>query len=355
MLAAIEHYITSNLVMLAELIALLILTGSGVQVKKQTLVVTRLAVLLVFLGSVIHAAEFVLRDGDVLNVWRVILSYANYALQPFIILVISHVTAPIRKKHLWLLIPLVLNMTLCFTSQWTHLVVWYTQDNSYQGGPLQFLPYFTFIFYLLVFVVRNLRNLRKYSMADRLVLIAIVLLPVAAVAVCFFTDITDDYSPIFASSILFCYLFFYIQLTKKDSLTGVMNRQCFVRDIDQSWQRITAVASVDMNGLKYLNDNFGHEAGDIGIRTIAEALGINTGSYKQVYRVGGDEFGILYFEKTREDIEKDIGEMRAKLAETNYSCAFGFAMSEGLTSEDAMRLADHAMYEDKARIKSLEK
>lgn len=68
MLAAIEHYITSNLVMLAELIALLILTGSGVQVKKQTLVVTRLAVLLVFLGSVIHAAEFVLRDGDVLNV-----------------------------------------------------------------------------------------------------------------------------------------------------------------------------------------------------------------------------------------------------------------------------------------------
>ena len=111
-------------------------------------------------------------------------------------------------------------------------------------------------------------------------------------------------------------------------------------------------ASVDMNELKWINDNQGHAAGDVALQAVANSLTADSGIRKSVYRVGGDEFEIFYYTGNMKKVEKDVALMREKLAEAGYSCAFGcLKRSRGDKLDELVKTADKAMYEDKARMK----
>lgn len=117
---------------------------------------------------------------------------------------------------------------------------------------------------------------------------------------------------------------------------------------------LLALVSVDMNGQKLYNDTQGHEAGDTALKTVSAVLWENCGPSGVVYRVGGDEFIILY--KSAGDVEplEAIAAMREKMAQTPYVCAFGYAAKKGKSVEDAVRRADAEMYADKAALKNKE-
>ena len=55
-----------------------------------------------------------------------------------------------------------------------------------------------------------------------------------------------------------------------------------------------------MNELKWINDTRGHEAGDAAIKAVADCLMQGAGVSKHAYRVGGDEFVLLYVDKDEE-------------------------------------------------------
>ena len=93
---------------------------------------------------------------------------------------------------------------------------------------------------------------------------------------------------------IFLYMFLRFYDTDRDPLTGLRNRMSFYADCKRYGQLINAVASVDMNGLKELNDTKGHEAGDKALQAIADSLKDVAGRRIMVYRIGGDEFIILF-------------------------------------------------------------
>lgn len=62
-------------------------------------------------------------------------------------------------------------------------------------------------------------------------------------------------------SIVFFYIILYSHDNRLDPLTGLLNRQAFYDDCKLSGKSVRAVASLDMNGLKELNDTQGHKAG----------------------------------------------------------------------------------------------
>ena len=141
-------------------------------------------------------------------------------------------------------------------------------------------------------------------------------------------------------------------MAKIDPLTALLNRQSYYKDIESLGDKVTGVASVDMNELKYINDNFGHSAGDEAINTIARVLLENCGRGGTAYRIGGDEFVILYENASEETIVGSIDTMRKKMSETKYTCAFGYAMKgKNEKFDDALREADEKMYRDKAEQK----
>ncbi|MBR1392916.1 MAG: GGDEF domain-containing protein [Ruminococcus sp.] len=85
--------------------------------------------------------------------------------------------------------------------------------------------------------------------------------------------------------------------SEKDALTGLYNRRGMERWIKERLKtdegQAVSVFIIDMDGLKYINDNFGHKEGDIAIRAIAAALQSAEGESETVARIGGDEFCMI--------------------------------------------------------------
>ena len=116
--------------------------------------------------------------------------------------------------------------------------------------------------------------------------------------------------------------------------------------------KICYAVSIDLNDLKHINDGYGHDAGDTALQTVAAVLKKNVGRSGTAYRIGGDEFVIFYRTQDENVVIREIAAMRKGLEKTPYVCAFGYSKKEPThTVEDAVRYADHEMYDDKTRIK----
>ena len=85
------------------------------------------------------------------------------------------------------------------------------------------------------------------------------------------------------------------ELAYTDSMTNVQNRNAYeerlkqLREPDADISRITVIV-IDINGLKKINDSYGHFGGDDAIKTVASALRDTIGEKADIYRIGGDEF-----------------------------------------------------------------
>lgn len=151
-----------------------------------------------------------------------------------------------------------------------------------------------------------------------------------------------------------------IRVTLTDELTRMFNRRCYDEDIScirvSGMDRELAVISADINGLKPVNDRLGHAAGDELIRGAAFCMASAIGVRGKVYRTGGDEFMAIV---RCEDCEALLDEIRAKASAWQGKMVDGVSLSLGFAShaahpsagiEELERLADTAMYEDKARF-----
>src|SRR3954452_11816505 len=89
------------------------------------------------------------------------------------------------------------------------------------------------------------------------------------------------------------------QLAHQDSLIDLPNRRGFMRELERLIARVgrygvhAAILFVDLDGLKMINDTFGHRAGDEALIQVAALLGKGIRRSDLVARIGGDEFGIL--------------------------------------------------------------
>lgn len=143
---------------------------------------------------------------------------------------------------------------------------------------------------------------------------------------------------------------------RRDALTGRLNRRAFEEDLAH-WEvgaRPFALALLDLDGLKAVNDLEGHEQGDKMLRVFASALDAALGNGVCVYRLGGDEFvvlGALEQETLLEAVDTAVlaGQQVARLR----GVSVGFVQSEEAQGQALVSLADERMYEVKRRRKAL--
>jgi len=160
-----------------------------------------------------------------------------------------------------------------------------------------------------------------------------------------------------------------VSLIYTDALTRVGNKSAYRECVDTLYKRIKnrenvhfAVVVADINDLKKVNDNYGHEYGDILIQSAASILKKVWGS-KVTYRIGGDEFAVVLLDVDSETVTKDILMLEAEIEEFNcqnstekwcLQVAVGMAVYNPETDreyKDVFRRADSAMYEDKNKRK----
>lgn len=148
-----------------------------------------------------------------------------------------------------------------------------------------------------------------------------------------------------------------------DALTQLGNSAAYHEAVGGLSKRIedgTAnfhVIVFDINGLKDLNDNFGHDCGDIYIRGAASALMEGFESAHQ-YRIGGDEFVVIVEEQSQQHVRKSLLSVAAAIDAFNESTSYPaelvvsqgaacFDSEKDATYDDVFSRADRAMYENK--------
>ena len=153
-------------------------------------------------------------------------------------------------------------------------------------------------------------------------------------------------------------------LAHQDSLIDLPNRRGFLRELERLIARVSrygdnaALLYVDVDGLKAINDSFGHLAGDQALIQVADLLSSGVRKSDVCARIGGDEFGILLEnaeEKTAHETASRLIDMIAACEflhegdELPLSVAIGVGMIDALdTAETVMERADEAMYRRKA-------
>lgn len=152
-----------------------------------------------------------------------------------------------------------------------------------------------------------------------------------------------------------------VTLSHTDGLTGMYNRRAY-EDDRLSSPRVPVeddyvYVSADINGLKEINDTYGHASGDEMLKGAAACLSRCLGTYGRIYRTGGDEFVATIFaneEKLasiRWDIEQETLAWRGP-GEKSLTIALGFASKREFPDTPVVelaRIADERMYESKAR------
>ena len=140
----------------------------------------------------------------------------------------------------------------------------------------------------------------------------------------------------------------------KDSLTGLYNKAFFEEELlrlDTSRQLPLSVVMGDLNGLKLINDAFGHEMGDKALKKVAEVIKDASRKEDIISRVGGDEFMILLPNTNEETVTKIVDRMKTAFKQNpldfiNISISFGSATK--LTGEEdihkLLKLAENRMY-----------
>ncbi|MCR5273583.1 MAG: GGDEF domain-containing protein [Lachnospiraceae bacterium] len=135
-----------------------------------------------------------------------------------------------------------------------------------------------------------------------------------------------------------------------DALTGLGNRRVYNKIIDEKKDVDTvAVAFCDLNSLKYVNDNQGHEMGDKYIINFANLLNTYFPD-GDVCRISGDEFVVFLYNLTEEDFEKRMDAFKIVINENNRIASMGYTY--GTTANNILKLVGDAeikMYKDKEK------
>ena len=139
--------------------------------------------------------------------------------------------------------------------------------------------------------------------------------------------------------------------SKYDELTGLRNRHSFTEKTDNMLKNQVGnvgVVFADMNGLKFVNDNFGHHMGDTYICSFAEKLGNYFGKHN-CFRISGDEFVVVMPEQEKQSFEEQCIAFREQLDE-KYDCiaSIGYAWQEQPKNIEVMvKQAENQMYQAK--------
>ncbi len=350
---ALKDYIIYNWALILVLIAFVIMLMITVFIDKKTKIKMYILIGVVFLLSIIVFIEFYLVNLKIAPEVCNVLVAIRYSMTPIIIALI--IIATVKQMRWYIVIPALVLAIINIVSIFTGIVVRFDDDCNLKRGVLGYLPYIGVGVYSVLLVYILIRKSNKQLTE---------IIPIVFMAFAFLTGIVfplvigKDYAKIFCTTMAIAlfvyYVFLILQLTKKDSLSGLLNRQAYYSSIQDDYKEITAVVSIDMNGLKVINDTQGHLAGDKAIVSLSNCF-IEASRYKQsVYRIGGDEFIILCRKTSEEELNELITKIKKFVSETDYSCSIGYSYnsSDDKDIEEMVKISDEMMYADKAEYYS---
>ena len=155
------------------------------------------------------------------------------------------------------------------------------------------------------------------------------------------------------------------KLAYQDALTGLFNRQAFNQEVDRIKTGSTCYTFImmDMNNLKIVNDRFGHNNGDLYIKSMADIISTSFMQCGKCFRIGGDEFFIMMDKSLKDaDFSGNMSRLHKRIELFNeehqdmipMSTAYGCADYDPTKDDvdERIKYADTEMYSMKTEMKS---
>ena len=284
--------------------------------------------------------------------FRILFSVIGYNFRTNAVLGLLFVIVKPEKRKPYLWIPAIINLLVCCTAFFSGVAFGYDENYTFYRGPLGYIVFIVPVLYLLVLLWTTFRRFSKRNGIERFVPLVCAVFCLIAAYMDTVRGGTSLNEAIMISSIFF-YIVLYSQDNRRDTLTGLLNRKAFYDDCTTYDRNVYAVASIDMNGLKTLNDTKGHNEGDRALSKIGECIGELINRTSMAYRIGGDEFVILFFSDMEDEIIKVEQRIKESVTKCGYSVSVGHSLRESnMELEETIKRSDKRMYEDKAKYYS---
>lgn len=316
------------------------------------IVSTKATVTYIILNKITNITAFSLVPTLLVTLLNFLLKRLNYSKNiSKIVLIIIHML-------------LLINVYLCIVSYNNSGIFFITPENVLVKGDYFFV--FESIWSILIFcnVSLFIFNRKIFNYEERNIFLFSVFIPILLLP---FENIMFDISTICNSwSITIVLLYIMIMTThfSKDPLTGLFNRiyyQNYILKLRSDPPQKLAVITIDMDGLKDVNDNFGHSEGDFAIALIGKTIRYSFPFTATAIRHGGDEFVIFLTDSDIWNIDLFIGAVHDKLNDFNlkklkpYKIEFSYGVcvyDKGTENIDEfLKRSDKLMYFNKRQKK----
>lgn len=264
-------------------------------------------------------------------------------------------------KKILMLTPVVLNLVLTILSPLNGLIFSIDSANVYHRGPLFILSAAIVYFYFVRAFVMIWQQRKKVVKEEFLPLVAVGILPIiGGILQTLYYGLLLIWSSA-GFSLIFVYIFLQQRMIHIDDLTGAWTRGTFEYCIAQKAKRRNecgfGLILIDIDGLKMINDQFGHNEGDYALKTVVQLIKSVLRKTDIIARTGGDEFLVIADCDTMEDIQSTISRIKSALKLHNETsgkdylldCSIGAEMyhSGFQDIEELMHHVDMLMYENK--------
>ena len=349
MIEAIKDYFFQNWILLLILGAFIVVLSITSFTNRKTSARYLLLLLLIFLLSIVVFSEFYFQSLTENRIAKLVLMSIRYSATPFVVALVIMVL--VKKQSYFIFLPAILLLILNVVSIFTG-IIFDVNSSTYEleRGPLGYLPFFVsglYIVFLIALLI--IRCNKRWVEIFPIIFLSIALTSGVVFPFIFGSKFSQIFCTIMAVSLFIYYVFTILELAKKDALTGVLNREAYYIETRRDYKDITAIVSLDMNGLKTINDTYGHAAGDEALVTLALCFAKATRVRQSVYRMGGDEFVIVCRKTSEEEVVALVKRIEEYISETNYSCSIGYSYHEEGTIklEDLLKESDKQMYSNK--------
>ena len=344
----VKEYFLINWPLILILLAFIISLITTVFLDKKQKTRMYILIATIFVLSISVFVEFYVDGNADYILLRTILAALRYSATPFIMAQI--IFALVKRLRWFIFIPAGILMIVDIVSIFVPIVFKIDENNALHHGPVGFLPFVMVGLYSIFLIYLLIKRSNKTLMEIVYIIFLAFALGTGLLLVAIYQK---QYSGLFCITIaisLFVYFeFSVLQLTKKDSLTGLLNRHAYFADVNHNPKSITAIISIDMNGLKAINDASGHAAGDEALETLSACFVRPLKSKQSCYRIGGDEFLVVCRKTSKEDVMDIVGKIRENVSETKYTCSIGYSFNpEGNKPiSNLLKESDEMMYLEK--------
>lgn len=312
----------------------------------------------IYCNSIICFCEIMVEVSERFG-WRMgnILSHTfTYCLAPF---VAYNLVLMNRKKweayERFIMVPAVLVAVATLTTQWTGLIFYVDANNVYSRGYLFDGALAVSLGYFAYMVVLSYREYRDTDRQEKIYLMCIFMSVVTGVVAQILDSQICSMWPSVGIGMLLYYVFTLESSSKYDLLTGVRNSNAYNRVKDSlNVRKDYGIVVFDINGLKRVNDSYGHYKGDQMIMSCASVLMNAFLGVGRIYRIGGDEFVLIMTElvpdyelKKRFYVMEQGLKKAGRILDIELSLSYGYEYhkeGELRTYMDVFQKADTKMY-----------